>query len=225
MSNSFAGFSNKFCMLFRNRKRISGPFHPALSMNSQMFAVSMDGRYLYAGGSWDNSLKVISVHRGKAVASITKHLDIITCIALDDCGSYLVTGSQDCTCIVWSLSGDVLSSGISSTNPPTTPNHSSHSNQPITASQTNTQNSQTPRPVNTLYGHDKPITCCAIFTELDLVVSGSEVSIRKYCLDVCFQLVLTSVVRSLGWHSECAYNKKRSLRTNITTGSMYRFID
>lgn len=165
-----------FSFSCRNRKRLNGPFHPALNLHSQLFAVSMDGRHLYAAGCWDNSLKVISVHRGKTVASITKHLDIITCIALDNCGSYLVTGSRDCTCIVWSLSNDVASGGTSSANPPTTPNHSSHLNQAIATSQTNTQNSLTPRPVNTLYGHDKPITCCAIFTELDMVVSGSEVS-------------------------------------------------
>lgn len=212
-------------MLHRNRKRISGPFHPAIKMSSQMFAVSMDGRYLYAAGCWDNSLKVISVHRGRAVASISKHLDIITCIALDDCGSYLVTGSRDCTCIVWSLSGDVLTGGISSTNPPTTPNHSSHSNQPIIASQTNTQNSLTPRPVNTLYGHDKPITCCAIFTELDLVVSGSEVSAIRFCLNASFQFLSAFVVPTPGWYSQCSYYKRRPLHTNITTGSMYRFND
>lgn len=157
-----------FFFSYRNRKRISGPFHPSMSLNSQMFAVSLDGRYIYTAGCWDNSLKVISVSRGKPVASITKHLDIITCVALDNCGSYVVTGSKDCTCIVWSISN----STIASPNPPTTPTHVSHA---IGNSHTNTQNSLTPRPVNTLYGHDKPVSCVAIFTELDMVVSGSEV--------------------------------------------------
>lgn len=147
-----------------------------------MFAVSLDGRYIYTAGCWDNSLKVFSVSRGKPVASITKHLDIITCIALDNCGSYVVTGSKDCTCIIWSLSSGSTSAASttslsssassSSVNPPTTPTHQSQS---IGVSQTNTQNSLTPRPVNTLYGHSKPVSCVAIFTELDMVVSGSQV--------------------------------------------------
>lgn len=162
--------------LRRNRKRISGPFHPSINLHSQMFAVSLDGRYIYAAGCWDNSLKVISVSRGKPVASITKHLDVITCIALDNCGSYVVTGSRDCTCIVWSISNCTLNT-VPSANPPITPTHINH-HQAIGHSHMNTQNSLTPRPMNTLYGHDKPISCVAIFTELDMIVSGSEVRLK-----------------------------------------------
>lgn len=147
-----------------------------------MFAVSLDGRYIYAAGSWDNSLKVFSVSRGKPVASITEHLDIITCVALDDCGSYVVTGSKDCTCIVWALNNGASSQTNSSTpNPPSTPTHT------ISNSQKNTHNNLTPRPVNTLYGHDKPISCVAIFTELDMVVSGSKVCHH-------FLIILTFIV-------------------------------
>lgn len=152
-----------------------------------MFAVSLDGRYIYTAGCWDNSLKVFSVSRGKPVASITKHLDIITCIALDNCGSYVVTGSKDCTCIIWSLSNGSTSTSSttslsssassSSVNPPTTPTHQS---QTIGITKSSTQNSLTPRPVNTLYGHSKPVSCVAIFTELDMVVSGSQVCNRKH---------------------------------------------
>lgn len=151
---------------------MNGPFHPEMNLHSQMFAVSLDGRYIYAGGCWDNSLKVISVNRGKTVASITRHLDVITCIALDNCGSYVVTGSKDCTCIVWSLTNDGSQNTSATSSQPTTPNHM---NPAISNSQTNTHNNLTPRPLNTLYGHDKAVSCVAIFTELDMVVSGSQV--------------------------------------------------
>ena len=60
--------------IFRNRKKLGGPFHPALNLHSQLFAISLDGRYVYAGGIWDNSLKVFNVSRSKHVASITRHL-------------------------------------------------------------------------------------------------------------------------------------------------------
>lgn len=129
-----------------------------------MFDVSIDGKYLYAAGIWDNSLRVYSLHKGKTIASVTRHLGLITCLALDNCGSYLVTGSKDCTCIVWSLSG--ANGSI-----PGTANQPSSNNVP----QLNTNNSVTPKPITTLYGHDDSISCVAIYTELDLVVSGSLV--------------------------------------------------
>lgn len=59
---------------FRNRKRIFGPFHPSQNPHSQLFAVSTDGKLLYAGGIWDNSLRVYNLHKGKTVASVTRHL-------------------------------------------------------------------------------------------------------------------------------------------------------
>lgn len=68
---------------------------------------------------------------------------LVTCVALDQCGWYLVSGSHDCTCVIWDISH--LSSA------------------PI-------------KPVQTLYGHDQPITTVAIATELDMVASGSKVN-------------------------------------------------
>lgn len=95
---------------------------------------------------------------------IPQNSDVITCIALDNCGSYLVTGSKDCTLIVWSL----ITTGV---NIPSTNTSASSS-----LGQVNTTNSLTPRPIHTLYGHDDTISCVSIMTELDLVVSGSVVS-------------------------------------------------
>lgn len=160
-----------FCTLNRNRKRLSGPFHPALNLNSQLFAVSLDGRHIYSAGIWDNSLKVISVNRGKTVASIIRHFDVITCVALDNCGSYIVTGSKDCTCIVWSLN-NLSNSGTQISAMPS-PSHAHGTGH----SQTDTTNNLTPCPLNTLYGHENTVSCAAIFTELDIVVSGSIVSL------------------------------------------------
>ncbi|GBP05200.1 Neurobeachin-like protein 1 [Eumeta japonica] len=58
----------------KNRKRIFGPLHPSQMPHSQMFAISTDGKLLYAGGIWDNSLRVYSLHKGKTLASVTRHL-------------------------------------------------------------------------------------------------------------------------------------------------------
>lgn len=76
--------------------------------------------------------------------------DLVTCVALDQCGSFLVTGSRDTTCVVW----DVSQHGTGSSS-------ASH---------------MTPRPFQTLYGHDQAVSCVGIMTELDMAVSGSQVS-------------------------------------------------
>lgn len=76
--------------------------------------------------------------------------DLVTCVALDQCGSFLVTGSRDTTCVVWYV--NQLGTGSS------------------------TAIHMTPHPVQTLYGHDQAVTCVGIMTELDMAVSGSRVS-------------------------------------------------
>ncbi|XP_029820534.1 neurobeachin-like protein 2 [Manacus vitellinus] len=72
--------------------------------------------------------------------------DVVTCLALDLCGIYLISGSRDTTCMVWQvLQQGGFSSGLA------------------------------PKPVQVLYGHDAEVTCVAISTELDMAVSGSKV--------------------------------------------------
>ncbi|XP_017480170.1 PREDICTED: neurobeachin-like protein 2 [Rhagoletis zephyria] len=197
----------------KNRKRIFGPFHPSQNPHSQLFAVSTDGKLLYAGGIWDNSLRVYNLHKGKAVASVTRHLDIITCLALDNCGSYLVTGSRDCTCIVWSIQSQQYGSAQASTNIPMHALTGQAHLQAVT--QLNTQNVFSPKPLTTLYGHDDAISSVAIYTELDMVVSGSlDGTVNVYtiqngqfvrtlkpigCTETCVQISFVTV----SYHAQC----------------------
>ncbi|XP_069696255.1 neurobeachin-like protein 1 isoform X1 [Periplaneta americana] len=132
----------------KTRRKLTGPFHPSLPLNSHLFVVSHDAKFLFSGGYWDSSLRVYSLAKSKTIASIRRHFDLVTCVALDQCGSYLITGSRDTTCIVWDVSQ--LGTGSSS---------AVH---------------MTPRPVQTLYGHDRAVTCVGIMTELDMAVSGSQ---------------------------------------------------
>lgn len=145
-----------------------GPFHPALKITSSLFAVSLDGKLLYAGGIWDNSLKVYNIQKGKAVACLSYHSDVITCLATDSCGLYLVTGSSDCTVTIWSISTVATTHNSpdgSSVLPPT-------------------NNLHTPQPLRTLHGHEQAITSVAIKTDLDLVVSGSlDGLVNVYCIE------------------------------------------
>ncbi|XP_030014461.1 neurobeachin-like protein 2 isoform X2 [Sphaeramia orbicularis] len=124
---------------------LSGPFSPGVELSNQVLVVSNDGRLLFSGGHWDCSLRVTQLGKGKLVGRICRHIDVVTCLALDLCGIYLISGSRDTSCIVWQvLQQGGFSSGLS------------------------------PRPVQVLCGHDQEVTCVAISTELDMAVSGSK---------------------------------------------------
>ncbi|XP_034030839.1 neurobeachin-like protein 2 isoform X2 [Thalassophryne amazonica] len=129
----------------KTQRVLSGPFSPGIEVSTQVLVVSNDGRLLFSGGHWDCSLRVTQLAKGKLVGRICRHIDVVTCLALDLCGIYLISGSRDTSCIVWQvLQQGGFSSGLS------------------------------PRPVQVLYGHDQEVTCVAISTELDMAVSGSK---------------------------------------------------
>ncbi|XP_056300146.1 neurobeachin-like protein 2 isoform X3 [Pseudoliparis swirei] len=129
----------------KTQRFLSGPFSPGVEISAQVLVVSNDGRLLFSGGHWDCSLRVTQLGKGKLVGRICRHIDVVTCLALDLCGIYLISGSRDTSCIVWQvLQQDGFSSGLS------------------------------PRPVQILCGHDQEVTCVAISTELDMAVSGSK---------------------------------------------------
>ncbi|XP_058454329.1 neurobeachin-like protein 1 isoform X1 [Malaya genurostris] len=160
----------------KNRKKLIGPFHPSINLNSNLFAVSVDGKYLYAGGIWDNSVRIFNMARGKVVASAVHHFDVVTCVALDSCGSYLVTGSKDSTCVIWSISNGSTTGAASASNlQPNTAalNQNLAGNVVGSSNVMHLTNNLTPKPVHTLYGHDDAVSCVSIMTELDVVVSGS----------------------------------------------------
>ncbi|CAL1546001.1 unnamed protein product [Lymnaea stagnalis] len=67
--------------------------------------------------------------------------DIVTCLALDNCGRHLVSGSRDTTCMVIDITQQA---GVSV--------------------------NLNPKPLQTLYGHDSEMTAIHISTERDLFV-------------------------------------------------------
>uniref|UniRef100_A0A665UCL4 Neurobeachin-like protein 2 n=1 Tax=Echeneis naucrates TaxID=173247 RepID=A0A665UCL4_ECHNA len=129
----------------KTQRFLSGPFSPGVDISAQVLVVSNDGRLLFSGGHWDCSLRVTQLGKGKLVGRICRHIDVVTCLALDLCGIYLISGSRDTSCIVWQvLQQGGFSSGLS------------------------------PRPLQVLCGHDQEVTCVAISTELDMAFSGSK---------------------------------------------------
>ncbi|NXA09748.1 NBEL2 protein, partial [Sapayoa aenigma] len=145
ISNYFSFTKDPTVSNAKTQRFLQGPFAPGADLSSRTLAVSPDGRLLFSGGHWDNSLRVTSLAKGKVVGHITRHIDVVTCLALDLCGIYLISGSRDTTCMVWQvLQQGGFSSGLA------------------------------PKPVQVLYGHDAEVTCVAISTELDMAVSGSK---------------------------------------------------
>lgn len=133
----------------KSRKQLPLPMTPNLQPSPKLFAISPDAKYIFFGGQWDNSLQVFSIPKVKVVSKVIRHIDVITCVAMDSTGNYIMTGSRDNTSIIWeAYQYSIL------TQPGTlVPN---------------------PKPLQVLSGHDKSVTCVAISTELDMAVSGSE---------------------------------------------------
>ncbi|XP_069067022.1 neurobeachin-like protein 2 isoform X2 [Pleurodeles waltl] len=145
ISNYFSFTKDPTLSNVRMQRFLYGPFAQGVELSSQTLAVSHDGKLLFSAGHWDNSLRVTSLSKGKVIGHITRHIDVVTCLALDLCGIYLISGSRDTTCMVWQvLQQGGFSCGLA------------------------------PKPVQVLYGHDEEVTCVAISTELDMTVSGSK---------------------------------------------------
>ncbi|XP_077997957.1 neurobeachin-like protein 1 isoform X2 [Glandiceps talaboti] len=130
------------------RRMIGGPFAPGFKIKPTLFVVSHDSRLLFSGGHWDNSVRVFNLKshsKGKNVSIVTRHHDIVTCLALDNCGTQLISGSRDTTCMIWEVT---FQGGVA--------------------------NGLIDKPLQTLYGHDDEVTSVAISTELDMAASASK---------------------------------------------------
>ncbi|XP_068091322.1 neurobeachin-like protein 2 isoform X2 [Hyperolius riggenbachi] len=144
-SNYFSFTKDTTVSNAKTQRFLSGPFALGAELSSSTLVVSHDAKLLFSGGHWDNSLRITSLSRGKVITIITRHIDVVTCLALDQCGMYLISGSRDTTCMVWEvLQQGGFACGLS------------------------------PKPVQVLYGHSDEVTCTAISTELDMAVSGSK---------------------------------------------------
>uniref|UniRef100_UPI00398EFA2E neurobeachin-like protein 2 isoform X1 n=1 Tax=Pristiophorus japonicus TaxID=55135 RepID=UPI00398EFA2E len=145
ISNYFTFTRDPIVSNAKTQRFLSGPFAPGVDLSPKILAISHDGKLLFSGGHWDNSLRVTSLSKGKVIGHIMRHIDIVTCLALDLCGIYLISGSRDTTCMVWQvIQQGGFACGLAQ------------------------------KPVQVLYGHDDAVTCVAISTELDMAVSGSK---------------------------------------------------
>jgi len=116
-------------------------------ISAQQFAYLPDSKLIFTCGHWDHSCRVTAVESGHLIQSLRQHRDVITCLAVaKDFGQrWLITGSRDCTLMVWEINTDKEGA------------------MPLSS-----------HPLHILYGHDDAVTCVDINPEMDLVVSGSD---------------------------------------------------
>ncbi|KAG7265442.1 hypothetical protein CRUP_002251 [Coryphaenoides rupestris] len=146
-----SNFGQTPCQLLKaaskqTQRVLPGPLAPGVEPGPGMFVVSHDGKLLFSGGHWDNSLRVTSLLRAKSLGLHIRHMDIVTCLATDHCGIHLMSGSRDTTCMVWQ----------------------------VLQQQGGAPAGLCPKPVQVLYGHTDEVLCVSISTELDMAVSGSR---------------------------------------------------
>jgi WD40 repeat protein len=74
-------------------------------LTAQQFAFLPENKLLFTCGHWDHSCRITHAETGNLVQSVRQHRDVITCLALaKDFGQrWLVTGSRDCTLMVWDV--------------------------------------------------------------------------------------------------------------------------
>lgn len=58
----------------RTQRFVTGPFAPGLEVTSKLFVVSHDGKVLFSGGHWDNSIRVTSLTKGKVIGQHIRHM-------------------------------------------------------------------------------------------------------------------------------------------------------
>ena len=55
------------------------------------------------GGHADNSIKLVSSDGAKTLETAFGHCAPVTCLALSPDNNFLVTGSRDCTVLLWRI--------------------------------------------------------------------------------------------------------------------------
>eukprot|EP00850_Spirogloea_muscicola_P020769 SM000226S07410 [mRNA] locus=s226:160492:175617:+ [translate_table: standard] len=179
--------------------------HPAPEINRRhIVAICPDGKHMFlglqhvavvlAGGHADNTVKLVAVDTARVLESASAHVGPVTCLSLSSDGSILITGSQDCTLIVWRVQGRQVTVlvgtgsihntgmvGAAAAAAAATTTSFGSSQSPSTKAQTpssdhsldlNKKNMD--GPLHFLRGHRDALTSCVVHTDLDLVASSSS---------------------------------------------------
>ncbi|CAA7050731.1 unnamed protein product [Microthlaspi erraticum] len=144
--------------------------------SSSVVAITSDGEII-TGGHADNSIKLVSSDGAKTLETAFGHCAPVTCLALSPDNNFLVTGSRDCTVLLWRIHKAFASrTNVSEPSPA--------SGTPSSASNTNLANTLANRgkkcrlegPIQVLRGHRRELVSCCVSSDQGVVVSSSESS-------------------------------------------------
>jgi len=130
--------------------------YPSSIANPKMLVLDERNLLAYTGNNWDWSLRVYTLENKRAIKwqltqCFVRHKARITCLARN--GNYLVSGSDDCTIIVWRLESKSVS-----------------------------KRGWVDKDVHILRGHHSAIIDVAVHESLDFVLSSSDGSVLTHSL-------------------------------------------
>ncbi len=124
------------------------------------------GALLVTCGYWDYSIKIHSTDDWQMQCSETGgHQGPIRCLAIASDGALMITGGQDSTCRVWVVDHPDMAVALSDGYVQTA--LGGHSN-------TKNDGDKLLRCCRVLWGHEAPVTCVDLSSDLDVAVSGSS---------------------------------------------------
>lgn len=130
------------------------------------------------GGHADNSIKLVSSDGAKTLETAFGHCAPVTCLALSPDNNFLVTGSRDCTVLLWRIHKS-FTSRTSVSEPSTGSGAPSSANNTNVANNTLANKGKKCRiegPIQVLRGHRREIVSCCVSSDQGVVVSSSESS-------------------------------------------------
>lgn len=117
--------------------------------------------YLISCGFWDNEMKVHSLAGYRLLGGDTGgHRGPVRCVAIGEDGGLLLSGGQDGTCRVWIMDHPDLAVALSDGYVQTALGSTTDSDQLLSC-------------CRVLWGHETPISCVDLSSDLDLAISGS----------------------------------------------------
>ena len=139
-------------------------------------AFSRDGKRL-AVGTWDGELLLCNSASGEVLLKLAEHKETINAVVFDPSGDYLASGSADDTLIIWdATTGEgLLSFHQGNEYDVTTAAFSPDGERIVTGDGENelkVWDASTGDEIETLTGHEEPITCAAFLAD-GRIVSGS----------------------------------------------------
>ncbi|XP_013748138.1 BEACH domain-containing protein C2 [Brassica rapa] len=145
--------------------------------SSSVVAITSDGEII-TGGHADNSIKLVSSDGAKTLETAFGHCAPVTCLALSPDNNFLVTGSRDCTVLLWRIH-KAFTSRTSVSEPSTGSGAPSSANNTNVANNTLANKGKKCRiegPIQVLRGHRREVVSCCVSSDQGVVVSSSESS-------------------------------------------------